>query len=458
VTLPPLHPWQERAVADFDRYGGVFVVPQPGEGKTLVGALCAAKCARPLVLVKASNLKQTARMFEGYGVTHAMFASYNALSLDEPMLDRLNPDCLVVDEADMLKNVRKTAWARRVARYLHDFPRVRVVVLTGSVMHKSALDYLHLLVWALRKNPLVRASSASIERVAKWADEHPAEWLEKLRDCPGVHFGDGRRAWAGELTLTITRLPPAAPDEYERAQTVGEAPDGWPLEDRWSREECLRQLAWGFALVRSPRPSKRLLAMRRVWARYVKQAIEYHGVDTEMLAREVFPDAYAAYLAVEQSEPASEQRVEWFGCAIPGTRPGTLVWVNHIALGERLSRLTGWPYHREGARDAAGVYLGDQTAPVAIASIAACHRGVDGAQLRYNRHVVLEPPADARVWEQLLGRLARQGQPSSTVHVEVVLRCPEHEAAFASALEQARGIEEATRQSQLLLRARHVDG
>jgi hypothetical protein len=453
------HEWQRRALGAFLSLGGLCCAMPVGSGKSWVGAKCAETGSRSVVVVPSALLDQAAEQYRAYGVNHARFVSYSKISRNATLLHDLDPDVLVLDEAHYLKNTTTSAWGRRVAKFLSDRPGCRVVAMTGSIMQRSLKDYAPLLIWALRSRAPCPRTRAGFERFAIWADSHPQEWSQRLQATPGV-FLDGVGSWEGELTLTITRLGPADWLNYERAQTLSLAPDDWPLEDRWSREECLRQLAWGFCLVRSPRPSKRLLEARRVWARYVKQAIERYGVDTELLARGVFPDAYAKYLFIEQDEPASEQRVEWQASPSIETgwlKPGTIIWVGHIALGEFLSADLGLPYHREGARDAAGVYLGDQTAPVAIASIAACHRGVDGAQLRYDKHVVLEPPADARVWEQLLGRLARQNQPSSTVRVEVVLRCPEHEAAFASALEQARGIEEATRQSQLLLRARKTD-
>jgi hypothetical protein len=459
---PPFspHEWQQRAQVDFQRLGGLFCGMPVGSGKSWVGAKCAATGSRSVVIVPAALLEQAVEQYREYGVTQARFISYSKISRNAEILRELNPDVLILDEAHNLKNVTSSAWGRRIARFLHERPQCRVVAMTGSIMHRSARDYLPLLVWALRKNPFVRANSTSIERVAEWADAHPREWLDKLRACPGVYI-DGAPSWGGEITLSVTKLPPAAPLEYERAR-AGLAPDGWALPDPLSRREVCSQLAWGFCRVRDPRPSERLLQAQRAWAAQVRQALDYRLADTELGARAVYPLAYAEYRRVVESEPVGGERDEWFASDfpldIPGAKttaiPGTILWCHHQALGEHVSRRMGIPYHHEGALDADGTYLGDQTAPVVIASIGACHRGVDGVQHRYDHNVILEPPQDARIWQQLLGRTARQGRDvSRSVSVEVVLRCSEHEAAFKAALNQARGIEEATGQEQLLLKA-----
>ena len=455
------HSWQTAAIADFARLGGVFCAAQAGSGKTYVIAGCARQGARPVVLVRRSGLKQTKAKLESYGVTHAQFITYGILSRNPTLLAALNPDVLLCDEADVLKRVRKSAWARQVATYLHDNPATRVGVFTGSIMHKSVVDYAHFLAWALRKRSPAPRTTSGIERWALWADANPREWLTALRNTPGVYI-DGLASWGGEITLAITRLPPAAPDDYERAQTTSTAPDGWVFDDKWSRDELLRQLSWGFYLARNPRPSPELIEARRVWARYVRQAIEYGHALTESMARSVYPDAYAKYCAVAAGEPAGEPTPEWLSdwgdLPEEWSRPGSIWWVHHGALGERLSAEFGYPYHREGTLDATGLPLREQTAPVVIASISACHREIDGLQHRYDHNVILEPQQDARIYQQLLARTARQGRDvSRSVSVEVVLRCPEHERAFTSALEQARTIEESTGQEQLLLRARKIE-
>lgn len=450
------HPWQTAAIADFARLGGVFCAQPAGAGKTYVIAGCARQGTRPVVLVRRSGLKQTKAKLESYGVTHAQFITYGILSRNPTLLTALNPDVLLCDEADMLKNVRKAAWAKQIALFLHHEPHVRVGMFTGSIMHKSVVDYAHFLAWALRKRSPAPRTTSGIERWALWADANPREWLQTLRNTPGVYI-DGTASWGGEITLSVTRLQPAAPDDYERAQTTSTAPDGWALEDKWSRDELLRQLAWGWWNARNPRPSPELIEARRVWMRYVRDAIAYGHALTESMARGVYPDAWAKFCAVLACEPAGEPVAEWLAepTADLPWRPGTIWWVHHGALGERLSAKYGFPYHREGTLDEQGTPLREQTAPVVIASISACHREIDGLQHRYDHNVILEPPQDARVWQQLIARTARQGRDvSRSVSVEVVLRCPEHERAFKSALEQARTIEESTGQEQLILRAK----
>ena len=86
-----------------------------------------------------------------------------------------------------------------------------------------------------------------------------------------------------------------------------------------------------------------------------------------------------------------------------------------------------------------------------LASTAACREGVDGAQHRYSRNVILEPEADPRVWEQRFGRLCRKGQPLQVVYADICLRGPHAAAALDAARKAAHSIEDQTSQQQWLL-------
>src|SRR4030095_3485501 len=130
---PSLFPWQAAAIEAFEAVGGLFAAQPPGAGKTLVGALCAGTGACPVVLLPARLLAQTRAKYREYGVNHATFSSYTALSRDPGLLERLSPDVLILDEFHYLKNVAKAALGKQVARYVHAHPRCKVVVLSGAI-------------------------------------------------------------------------------------------------------------------------------------------------------------------------------------------------------------------------------------------------------------------------------------------------------------------------------------
>lgn len=440
--------WQQAATDAFDQLGGVWVAAPVGAGKSFVGRQCAQRAKRPLAVAPASLLKQTKRNVCENAV------SYNKLSRQDDYLERERPDVLILDEAHRVKNVSTAQWSKQIARYLAAHPEVRVVVLTGSVMHKSVVDYGHLLVWALRRGAPCPGTMQGIQAAAKLAAENPAWWLERLRSAPGVFLvGDQQSAWQGRLIIREHVLPPLAPDAFDAAQTTWTAPDGWECEDQLSAAELCRQLAWGFYLRREPRPSPELVAARRDWSATVRYALTYGLAGSEPACRTRYPERYAKYAAAEAAEP-SVQVPEWLAePALPfAPEPGTIVWVHHRALGRRLSELHGWPYHGEGTLDAHGVPLSGATASVVLASTAACKEGVDGAQHRYHRNIVLEPDADPRVWEQRFGRLCRYGQPLTEVYADILLRGPHARAALEAARKAAHKIESETGQIQWLTR------
>jgi hypothetical protein len=446
------HAWQQAAIASFDALGGVACFQPPGAGKSLVGAECMKRGARPLYVTKASARAQTRRMLKSYGYTGPddSVISYNAISLDDGLLERLRPDVLVVDESQALKNLRSAAWTRRVARYLAQHPECRVAALSGSVMGRSALDYLHFLVWTLRAGAPCPRSSAAWPRFVLDIERDPAAWLERLRSCPGV-FLDAAPSWNGHLLITEDWREPLCPDALARAE-AGTAPDGWAVEG-WAQDELEKQLACGFYLRREPRPSPALLDAQRSWNKCVEQAKAYGLSDTELGARAVYPTGWAQWQRALAAEPEAEQVVEWLSRPyVPHhAQDGTIIWVHHGALGESLAWLMGVPYQREGGLSEDGVRLDETHEPVVIASIAACNESFNAQQFRHN--IVLEPPSDARVWQQLLCRTARQGQLAREVTCEVVIQAPIFGRALDSARKAAHKIESESGQQQWLIQA-----
>jgi len=452
VIVP--HPWQEDALAAFDSLDGLFLGQPPGSGKTWVIAQCLSRGQRPLLACPAAARTQTRKMFDSYGVRSG-FVSYSQISRDPDLLERYKPDVIGLDEGHALRRTRDSAWGRRISRYLAANPSCRVVASTGSAMHRDMADYAHLLDWALRSRSPAPRSQAGIERAAREAAANPEAWLATLRACPGVYI-DAAPSWDGELVIREHVLPVSDDSAYARAAATGLAPDGWACEG-FALDELLRQLSWGYYIGRSPRPSPELVDLRRTWAKCVAEAKAYGLCDTEMGAREHYPAAWAAYSAAFTAEkcepvtvwvgPPGTEHVHWGGVPV---KAGTIVWVNHPVLAERVTKLCAWPYHHEKGLDERGVSLDQTTAPVVVASIKACHASFN-AQGNFCHNIVLEPPSDARVWQQLICRTARQGQKSPCVSVDVVVSSPTAAADLATARKLAAEIERQTGQAQALL-------
>lgn len=449
-------PWQLAAVEAYAATGGLFCAQSPGSGKTAVAAVCARlTVGRTLVLAPAAACKALRGMFEAYGAD-VQVESLTKLSRHEGLLRSVSPKLLIVDESQGLKNVKDSAWGRRIARHLSQHPGCQVVCLSGSIMHRSALDYMPQLVWALRGRAPCPGTWAGMQRRAAEASTDPEAWVVALKATPGV-FIDAAPSWAGELRFTTETLTPADDSPYTRAVVMGEAPDGWAVKG-FARDELLRQLSFGWYYARSPRPSPALVEARNTWQSCVQRAKTYGQADTAELARTHYPKAWAAYQAAVEAEPEGEPVATWLGPELTlwldrfRPEPGTIVWVDHPPLGEAVAQALGVPYHRHAARDTNGVRLDEATAPVVVASIGACHASLNCQQFRHN--VVLEPPTDARVWQQLIARTARQGQKSDCVTVHVVLASPTYAADYATARKLAAAIERETAQKQALLRGK----
>lgn len=127
--------------------------------------------------------------------------------------------------------------------------------------------------------------------------------------------------------------------------------------------------------------------------------------------------------------------------------PG-IVWYQMIEFAQWMHELSGLPIH-DGGRLADQKLRLETGKRSILASIKSNHRGRNGLQYLFNRQLITQIFASARVGEQLLGRVHRQGQKSNVL-TEVYLHTPEIEKSFRQALERAKYNEETLNQRQKL--------
>lgn len=283
--------------------------------------------------------------------------------------------------------------------------------------------------------------------------------------------------------------------ELRRTQ---EDPNGDVLVDPSAVWRIGRQLALGFWYEWVPPPPPDWLEARRHWKRYVRDTLKTNrrGLDTELMVMNDVARAHgrpeikglrqlpkgknetAAGRAarVEHNRLAKERHafaVEqwrtgldpnhcemcawlsvkpdfeivtvpqwvdfWLVEAVRGwveKGPG-IVWVEHVAVGDRLSRDLGIPYFGSGKSASAEIL--DAEGPI-IASIAAHGQGKNLQQ--WNRNLVTAPPSSGKTWEQLVGRTHRRGQCSDEVTVEVPVFDDILLDSLRKALDDARYLEE----------------
>jgi hypothetical protein len=120
--------------------------------------------------------------------------------------------------------------------------------------------------------------------------------------------------------------------------------------------------------------------------------------------------------------------------------PNGIIWVEHQCVGRALQEL-GVPFYGQQGLNSLGVPVEKAQGSIA-ASIGA---NSEGRNLqRYHDNLILSPPTNGDIWEQLIGRTHRNGQSADTVNVEIFLGCREAYDGFGQALSDA------TYQSQLL--------
>lgn len=116
---------------------------------------------------------------------------------------------------------------------------------------------------------------------------------------------------------------------------------------------------------------------------------------------------------------------------------GGIVWTEHTAWAERLSKVSGVRFFGPGKK--ANIDILTHTGPM-IASIKAHGEGKN-LQHHHNTSLVVSPPSSGKTWEQLLGREHRPGQKEDEVIYEIYMHADELRASVRKAFRDARYLE-----------------
>ncbi|MGN6106818.1 MAG: hypothetical protein ACTHU0_17045 [Kofleriaceae bacterium] len=127
-----------------------------------------------------------------------------------------------------------------------------------------------------------------------------------------------------------------------------------------------------------------------------------------------------------------------------------IVWFGMVEFAQRLGQLTGLPVFGEGSEKALEQHLAAKDTTM-IASIKSHGRGRNGLQYIYDQQLVVNTLASARMFQQLFGRLRRDGQQSSVVSTEIYLHTRELRSTLEQALRRGEYVQDVTTESQMLL-------
>lgn len=496
-----LWPNQAAALIEGATLRGLFAAPHGvGRGKALISILLplVMGAERPVLFVPAQLRDQTTRkvlpMLAKHWRLHPRLrvVGYSELSIakNRHLLDDLAPDLIVLDECHNAKNAQ-AARTKRLREYLKARPETMVAALSGTATRRSLRDYWQLVLWTLK--PDLSPLPSTWREVADWADALDEGLEDHERQDPGALMllcRDGENARDGyrrrltetpgvvatsavdlgvslRLSKTSFDPPPKVNAALAKLRKSWTTPYGDEISEAVDLWRHARELALGFFYRWEPSPPKDWLEARRAWKRLARETLRNNrrGLDSELLVARDFAErhrrgesseAAATWFAWHeikgtfeiQTVPewiddfAVQRAAKWLADESEG--PG-VVWVEHIAFGERLAQASGRPYFGAGMRASAEIL--DASGPI-IASVAAHGEGKN--LQAWSRALVVSPPSSGKTWEQLLGRQHREGQLADEVEVDVLLHAEEQEESMRQAMRDADYIEQTTGARQKL--------
>ncbi len=448
--------------------GGLFPIGV-GMGKSLITLLLptALDSKNTVLLVPPQLKKQLAREIETvYGKHFKLpldvltIIAYSELSSAKTadILDQIKPDLIIADECHLLKN-RTAARTKRFMRFCKENPGTRFVGLSGTITTRSLNDFGHLLELALQKcSPMPRG----YREVQEWAGAidvkpeiptKPGALLKFCAEGENVRQGFRRRFIESQgvvassedevgSSLVITRLKLALPpkvqtlyNEVKKSWSI----DGEEFSEAIRRAAVLKQIACGF-YYRWAWPGEKdweWLTARSNWNKAVREKLKQSraGLDSPMLLANAAErsltnkgngprwdqgaQVWAEWKEVkDRPEPPTEtiwvdefmlRDLEKRARGLAKDAP-TIVWAEHVALGERLAEETGWPFFGEGSDSS------PSRDPIIVATIATQGTGKN-LQHHFVHNLFSSLPPNGSIFQQTVGRTHRTGQLADTVTV-----------------------------------------
>jgi len=486
-----LWPIQAAALRDLYDYKCLFAPIPVGKGKALISLLAPVilKAKRPMLLVPASlrdqtNLKVLPEMGKHWELhPNLKVVGYSEISLAHKatMLDDLQPDMILMDEAHNVKN-KNSARTKRVRRYLSEHPDTIVIPLSGTMTSKTLMDYWQLLLWSHGSNAPMpmqwyrvqewaaaidpdvddykRVGPGALSLLCKEGETVREGYGRRLAETPGV-IKTSKEELGTSLYITAIKdikIPNVVQQALSKLINLWETPDGDYITEAVHIWRLGRQIALGFWYDWDPKPPKDWMQARRAWKSYVREAIKANkiGLDSELQVWNIClknPNAiFEAWGAIKDSfkpnvvvkwvsDFAINRAAKWMS-----ERPKGIVWSEHVEFAIKLSKKTGYNYFGSGKK--AAVEILDHTGPM-IASIFA-HTEGKNLQDRYADNLFVSPPPSGKVWEQALGRTHREGQIEDQVNAEFFMYTSAQQKSFESAMEKARYTQETLGRQKLL--------
>lgn len=500
-----LRPIQSAALSEMVRHKGLVGSIGVGHGKFLISALAGhvLKAKRPLIIVPAPLVAQTRRELKKWRAwfripDNVQVVSYHTLSMpaSAELLDELNPDALICDEAHMLR-LKESTRTKRVIRYVVGKEKtapVKCVFLSGTITSRSLMDYVHLVEMALRGASPVpleyrelkawsraidvggspdKYDRATVAPLVQWAGEGSTPrdaFLKRWRSAPGVVTTDSTSLGVSiYMQRKKLKQPPPVAEALSRLTSMWELPDGTKLENTFEVARHRAHMACGFWYRWAwpdDKPDLVWLKARRNWFREVRRVLKKN------MPRRDSPYLLQTWAASDTCNDLGllDAWERWSKVRHVRAPPVETMWLSRyvVTAALRLAASTTtpliiWTEHRamlEALEEAGMTTYGPGTDPPEEAHTCAMSRRAHGTGKNLQAwadNVILHFPPNGTVMEQLIGRTHRPGQLADAVNFVYLEPSSYTKSAIEKALDDAIYIERTQGTPQKLLACDWLD-
>lgn len=482
-----LRPLQALALVEAALYGGAVCMLPVGQGKTLVSFLLPTimEVKTAILLVPGSLRKKTFKDFyalEKHWQRHERYyiMSYEEVSNNPDALWERLPELIVADEAQKLKSI-KAGCTKRVQRYWNkrtvEGKKIYFVPMSGTLSTRTFFDFWHLQAMALPDyktilpynyneaehwcmaldvDPGVRVGLGALEHFGENLVDARKGYGNFIRQVPGVIAANTVDVGAS-IQLSFWDIESKKIREtYDFLISHWELPNGDTLCTGTEIWRHAREIAMGFYYIWTEQPPDEWAQARLEYGRFIRGKLAHsRKYETPSQIDEAYYDApeVAEWKRIEKTFIPETEPV-WFSDTVMTSvaflaklGEPKLVWYKQRAVGERLAQAMP-VYGSKGENIKTGQHIYDQKLETVAVSINAMTEGFNLQQ--WSNNVILTPPSNGRIFEQLIGRTHRNGQLADEVNVKLVRTLPTAEDDYIKAKADAEYIEATTAQRQKL--------
>lgn len=502
---------QHDALYAMSKAKGLLAPIGVGHGKTLIAWLAsrALGVERSVIMLPPRDVEPFKKEVERYnkhfdpGPCVITYVPYSTLSQPNAsgLLEALAPQAIICDEVHCLAD-KESVRTRRFLRYMNEHPDTLFVGMSGTLYKKSVTDVSHLAALALRdKSPMPRdgedlAAWSRILDVRGMAEAHEYAWFEgavvNKMSVPGDVHGKIERSrkaayirlassegvvtteaasCSQELTLHRVNLvvPAGLQEKIDQIRATRASLDG---EDIYATEAhlvgAMRNMASGFSYkydwAAIGGRNEDWLMRRTAWLRELSSELRNNsrqGYDSPFLVSQELDRRLLENPALQDKSMLFFSRAMWNEVSHLPEPPRITVWhdmfmVETVLRQYRDREVILW-YDSQAVEE----YLTSQgvTCHGAASSLegparflaASVQAHGQGRNLQdWNHGVVMEPGLGGAVWEQLLGRMHRQGQKRAVTY-DIVVAGELYDQSLSNARNDARFIQTMSGSPQRLL-------